>query len=299
MTIPESQLDPWSGRGADASAKKTADSIKTALTRPDTALSDKSVEIYLQGSYANDTNIRADSDVDVVVQLNSTFQYDLSLLSENEKQRHNAVYANTDYGFGDFRRDVLSVLRAYYGPENITEGNKSLKIAANSGRLPADVIPCLQYRKYSRFQSTSDQNYVEGIQFQTQKEKRWVINYPKEHYKNGVEKNSDRQTQGWFKPTVRVFKNARSYMRDKGILAKGEAPSYFIQCLLYNVPSSLYGITYNKTFFNILDWLNKADMEKFVCQNGQVYLFGDSPEQWSVVEAKKFLRVTIELWNNW
>ena len=39
---------------------------------------------YLQGSYRNDTNIRGDSDVDLVLELNSVFKHDASVLSEYE-----------------------------------------------------------------------------------------------------------------------------------------------------------------------------------------------------------------------
>jgi hypothetical protein len=45
----------------------------------------KSYSIFLQGSYGNDTNIYADSDVDVVMRLASTFYHDLDDLSEDQK----------------------------------------------------------------------------------------------------------------------------------------------------------------------------------------------------------------------
>ena len=44
-------------------------------------------------------------------------------------------------------------------------------------------------------------------------ENRWVINYPKLHYKKGVEKNQN--TDGKYKPTVRMFKNVRTYLIDR------------------------------------------------------------------------------------
>lgn len=42
--------------------------------------------IYLQGSYANSTNIKEDSDVDIVVECNSIFLSDTSALSETNKK---------------------------------------------------------------------------------------------------------------------------------------------------------------------------------------------------------------------
>jgi hypothetical protein len=42
-----------------------------------------------------------------------------------------------------------------------------------------------------------------------------------------------------YKSTVRMFKNARNEMDERGIFDKGDAPSYFIECLLWNVPNSV------------------------------------------------------------
>jgi tRNA nucleotidyltransferase (CCA-adding enzyme) len=80
MGIPESQLQTWSHQGAVTTAKTTHESIRNALAANTSPIRDKSYEVYLQGSYKNTTNIRGDSDVDVVAQLNSTFQDDLSAL---------------------------------------------------------------------------------------------------------------------------------------------------------------------------------------------------------------------------
>ena len=42
-------------------------------------------ESFLQGSYGNDTNVYSDSDVDVVMRLDSVFYYDLSRMTESER----------------------------------------------------------------------------------------------------------------------------------------------------------------------------------------------------------------------
>jgi len=82
MGIPESQLAIWSHQGAVTTAKATHESIRNAL---DSYRWTDGVdfEVYLQGSYKNNTNIRGDMDVDVVVQLNSSFY---SNLSEEQKR---------------------------------------------------------------------------------------------------------------------------------------------------------------------------------------------------------------------
>jgi hypothetical protein len=252
-------------------------------------------EVYLQGSYKNHTNIRGDSDVDVVVQLNSTFLINSAFfenLPVNPKRQFG--FRDASYGWEEFRSDVLKALRNYYGPGRVREGRKSLKV--QTSYLPADVVVSLQYRKYPD-RPRSEADFIEGMAFWVPSESKWVINYPKLHYENGVKKNQD--TNGWYKPTVRMFKNARTYLVDKGFIPADLAPSYFLECLLYNVPNDKFGSDFQSTFREVITWLLKADFSRFVCQNEQLPLFGSSPEQWSKDKARHFLQAIVELWNNW
>ncbi len=84
MGIPESQLETWSNRGATVISQNTHESIRTALDSSDLIKKCK-YTVYLQGSYKNSTNIYADSDVDVVVQLTSLYYYDIDGLTPSEK----------------------------------------------------------------------------------------------------------------------------------------------------------------------------------------------------------------------
>jgi len=188
MAIPESQLEPWSHQGATTTAKTTYESIQSALSASTSPIRHKDYDVYLQGSYRNSTNIRGDSDVDVVVQLNSTWQRDLSALSASEKANYHLSYPDATYVWNNFRTDMLNALRAYYGPSSVSEGNKSIKLDGGSSRLPADIVVCLQRRQYEYFRNTQDQSYVEGIVFYTRRDNRRVVNFPKVHYQNGVTK---------------------------------------------------------------------------------------------------------------
>ncbi len=301
MTIPESQLETWSHQGAVTTAKATHESIRNALTANTSPLKGKDFEVYLQGSYKNDTNIRGDSDVDVVVQLNSTFGYDLSGLPEEQKRQFQTSYpTNATYLWEHFRTDVLQALRTYYGSRAITEGNKSLKLAAGSGRLPADIVVALHFREYVHFYGMDYQQYVDGIRFHSWRDNRQVINFPKPHYDNGVTKHSKDRTDGWYKPTVRMFKNARTYLVDQGSLSQDVAPSYFVECLLYNLPDAAFGESLQGTLVEAWNWLwQKAPTDKLVCQNEQLALFGNTPEQWDSLKAKKLLEALKVLWQNW
>ena len=296
MPIPESQLETWSHQGAVTTAKRTHESIRNALD-PHTWPTGVKYEVYLQGSYKNTTNIRGDSDVDVVAQLDSTFQSDLSELTDYQKILHQQAHPDATYLWQNFRADVLTALRNYFGSPAVNIGNKSLKVIGNSNRLPADVVACMQYRKYKHFRSLNDQSYVEGMVFYTLRESRKVINFPKVHYQNGTKKNG--RTSSRYKPTIRVFKNARTYLVNQGIISKELAPSYFLECLLYNVPDVKFTSNHQDTFCDVINWVQKANMTNFLCQHEQFSLFGDTPEQWSSSKAQEFLNMLGYLWNNW
>jgi hypothetical protein len=297
MAIPESQLNTWSRQGAVTTAKNTYESVRTALAVGSAPIRNLNYEVYLQGSYKNDTNIRGDSDVDIVVQLNETFQSDRSALSSTDAIRQQQSYPSAAYGWADFRRDVLVALRAYYGAPAVSEGRKSLKVAAFSGRLSADVIPCLQYRKYRRFASVLDEDYIEGMTFYSLPDWRQIVNYPKPHYNNGVTKNGATVTNGLYKPAVRMFKNARTYLEDTRAISTALAPSYFLECLLYNAPASAFGPTCQATYCNIVNWLSRSNLSGCICQNGQLPLFGGTPEQWSILSAQTLIAAFTDLWN--
>lgn len=248
-------------------------------------------EVYLQGSYKNSTNIRGDSDVDVVAQLNTTFSSNLT-----EEQKRSLNLEPAEYRLRNFREDVLTALILVYGAETVLEGNKSLKVVGGSGRLPADVVPCTLYRKYYQVESDS---YVKGMCFWTRNDGRMIINYPKLHRDNGVTKMSN--TNNNYKKIVRMFKNIRTRLADNNIITSSLAPSYFVECLLYNVPNSYFNQnTLQNIFISVVNWLNsEGDLNGFLCQNEQHDLFGNSPEQWSLDNARTFISRVIDLWSGW
>lgn len=303
MPIPESQLTTWSNQGAVASAKITHEAIRTALGQyrfPNGV----DYEIYLQGSYKNDTNIRGDSDVDVVVQLNSTIRCNTSLVTDAERRMYDQIYSDAAYDWQEFRTDVLRALQTKYGRNTIQEGKKSLKFPSGVLPLPADVVVALTHRTFKRISGQYDQEYLDGMTLFVPQENRWIINYPKIHYNNGVAKNSSSNTNQWFKPTVRIFKNARTYLVDRHLLAESIAPSYCVECLIWNAPDSKFGASYQDTFCNVVNWMSSVDLNSVVCQHCQSRLCATSlltstPECWPTSNANTFIQKLIELWSNW
>ena len=268
------------------SAKETVASVEHALssyTWPDGVR----YQVYLQGSYKNSTNIRGDSDVDVVVQLNSCFYSNLS-----EEQKRRRALSDGRYTFADFRSLVSDALVRHYGRSSVADGNKCLKVART--HLPADVVACVQYRNY--FNPEHSNSYAEGMTFWTRDYPRQVVNYPKVHYENGV--NKHQATNNYFKPTVRMFKNIRTHLEDTGAISGESVPSYFLECLIYNVPTDKFSYGSQETFCNVVNWLCSANLSSLCCQNGQLLLFGSTPEQWQTSAAEQFLAGAVHLWES-
>ena len=69
MPIPGSILGSWSHHHSGTASKQAHVSIRNALARHTGWAKETKYDIFLQGSYKNDTNLRRDSDVDVVVEL--------------------------------------------------------------------------------------------------------------------------------------------------------------------------------------------------------------------------------------
>jgi predicted nucleotidyltransferase len=247
-------------------------------------------EVYVQGSYANDTNIAGDSDVDLVIQLKLPFEEQLRDLTPPEVVLFFEVYGPTDYGWDEFRQDVIDTLRDRYW---VHEGNKCIDITDVDSllRVPADILPAIEYRHYRAFPGLAGELYDEGVFFRDGKG-RAIRNFPKQHLANGRVKN--RSTGGRFKEIVRTVKNARRH--ESAGLEGGTAPSYFIECLLFNVPDDVYRRPLVVAYRNCLDWLLAAEISSFPCQNTLVDLFGTGPDQWNTGSARRLLECLDQQW---
>lgn len=302
MSIPLSQLDTWSRQGAITTSSDTYTSIKTALSRQASPLaamiSSGIVKVDLQGSYAHDTNVYGDSDVDVIVRYGNTFHSNKDQLPADQYALHEQHYSTAAYQWADLRRDVIAALNSYYGAANVdTTGKKSLKVLPASGRLRLDVVPATEYRKYGYFYSPSSHSREDGIAFYNNATNALIVNYPDQHYANAVAKHG--ATGDRYKGLVRTFKNMRSYLVDRGHLTKEEAPSYFIQGMVYNVPDGLFVADRSNTTLEALRWLRRANLNALESQNGQHMLLGAGAEFWDPASAQKTVEKLCFLWDNW
>lgn len=298
MPIPESQLDTWSALGSVTQSKNTYSSVKGVLESPNSPYYQRSFDSFLQGSYGNDTNIYADSDVDVVLRLNSTFQFDIEQLTEAAKSNFHSAFPHEPYGYSQFKEEVASWLTANYGAASVHAGKKAIRIDGTGNRRDADVLPCLQHRTYYSSSSGSDQSYTEGITFYLPNGTQ-VVNYPKQHSANLTTKHQN--TNGMLKPTIRILKNMRNRMIADGVIEAGLAPSYFIEGMMSNVPNGHFNFTsYQMTIAQSFQWIAHSNHSQLTCANGIHWLARKGyVECWDTDDFQEYLNAALDYWNNW
>jgi hypothetical protein len=301
MAIPESQLDTWSHQGAMKQSRDTYATVKNALEAKNTKYADKAYEVFLQGSYGNDTNIYAESDVDVVIRLDDLYYYDISELNATDNQIFNSSLSEVAYDLPEFKTDVIAALRRsfdlgkIFDPPDVHPGKKAIKVNGSGSRRNADVLASAQFRRY--YSTANGMRHTPGICFFNSSGTR-IVNYPKLHSSNCTSKHQ--ATDSWFKPMVRVLKNMRSKLVDSGVINAGVAPSYFLEGLLYNVPNDKFGGSYGATFVAAMNWIVKAQRDKLLCAHGQHWLVRDSAaESWPIVNYTTFINAVINMWNTW
>lgn len=269
MAIPEQQLETWSHQGSTAQSATTYEAIRKVLEDSRAPYAGKKYRIFLQGSYANDTNIRgAESDIDIAVCITSSNYYDLDNLSDAEKECFNSSLSPGNYSFKDFREELFAWLQANFGA-GVKSGNKAIFVPGNGSRRDADVLPCFEHRRYMSFPSRAQATYREGICFWSKKGNK-IVNYPVQHSDNCTSKHQ--ATSSRFKPNVRVMKNIRNKMVDGGYIEDGTAPSYFLEGMLWNVTNGEFSSSYQETFLASMIWLEKSDHSKLKCANGYHWL---------------------------
>lgn len=205
----------------------------------------------------------------------------ISLNGEKLKQDQGHLLAYEKWHL--FRKHVLKALKNTYGEKSVKSGRKSLKVA--KGKIPAaaDVVVTLHCEN--------------GIALYLPDEYRWVCSYPQQHFSKGKEK--EKRTNHRYKRTIRMFKTARNLLVDNKIIKDGTATSYFIECLLYNVPDDYYTQNPGQSYVGIVEFLEKTKIKPFKCQNEMRNLFDNSKDIWNENDAHEFIQALRILWRKW
>lgn len=297
MPINEAQLTTWSSQGSVQQSAATYQTIKNVLNDTKSPYYAKSFSNFLQGSYGNGTNVWRDSDVDIVMCLSSVYYSDTSNLSGDEKANYDRGWSAADYSFAEFKREVTAWLIANYGV-GVDGSGKAIFVPGSSNRRDADVLACAEHRLYFTYPSVGNPTYMEGVVF-WKADGTQIVNYPKQHSENSTTKHQN--TNNWFKPTVRIFKNIRNRMIDDGLLQDGVAPSYFLEGMLWNVPNNLFGKSYFETVVACFNHMySMQDKTQLKCANDYHWLLRDEfPTSWSLNDHSTFMEAFKQFWNNY
>lgn len=132
---------------------------------------------------------------------------------------------------------VGSALVHAFGREGVTRGNKAFDVHENTYRLDADVVAAFEHRRYTGHSPAGAPEHISGIGFCPDSGGR-VINWPQQTYENGVAKNS--RTGRRYKAVVRALKRLRNEMRDAGVAAAKDVPSFLVESLVWNAPDAAF-----------------------------------------------------------
>lgn len=292
--ITESQLETWASQGPTPQFTSTYNRIRTILLDNDAPYPLPETKVFLQGSYSNDTNVYGDSDVDIVLCHTGAFYRDVSRLSPEDARAYDAANVGTvRYAHPEFKRDATAFIKRIY--DNVVVGKKVLHIpGGNSGRRNSDILIASEFRRYYKFKSLQNQSYAEGVCFFST-DGSMIENFPKIHSDNCTSKHQN--TNGFFKPMVRIFKNMRNTMIKKNLLTDGVAPSYFIEGMLYNVPNAKFRGSYQQTWINCFNHIVSADREELFCANQMHWLVRDnSPTSWPAANFNTFMNALSDFW---
>ncbi len=247
----------------------------------------RKIKMFIQGSYANNTNVRTQSDVDIAVIQEETFQ-----------PEYRIGQSGLDYGFSSsavasksFKDEVQECLTIKFG-RDVKRGDKSIKVHGNTYRKDADTVPCMRYRDYRGDYRKDESNYVGGVVIFPDSGGR-IINYPEQHIANGRQKNV--ATNHYYKKMVRIIKNMKLLMSNYGFPYANDVSSFGLESLLWNIPDEIFkkwGL-YGFAFEEVLNYLqaHKADFLTYKEANGIKSL---CPTQTSAKTYENFIDILVE-----
>lgn len=223
----EDKLSGWTDPSSSTEQEKqgrTERMIRDAIGSH-APFNDCSLKIYAKGSYANNTNVRTDSDVDIAVECTDVLYWEAS---ESGIYTPGKPYEGI-WTPAKLRFELVAALKAKFPNQVDDTGTTAIQVNSNSARIDADVVPCFGYQYYMKHGSISGTKI-----FKTDGSS--IVNYPAQQLENGVAKN--KQTGYAYKKAVRLLKRIENAMAADGTFR--ELPSFFIECLAFNCPNSVF-----------------------------------------------------------
>lgn len=224
----ESVFANWSqgpGKAEQERAENAERQIRQAIQASD-KLKNRNIRVFTQGSYRNRVNVRQDSDVDVGVLCFDTYFPEYP--DDNVKMELAKSFVPATYEYATFKNELEEALVDRFGRAAVTRGSKAFDIKENTYRVEADVAAFFEHRRY-----VTTGYYHSGVELIPDDcNPPRVRNWPEQHYRNGVSKNG--ATTRRYKRSVRILKKLSNEMASNGIKSAENAPSFLIECLVFN-----------------------------------------------------------------
>lgn len=230
-------FDQWK-QPPSKTEQERVEAVKKAIKRAIDAyepLKAHPTRVDVHGSYATNTNVRQNSDVDVQIVFTLYFHNDYSGVDGLEPADV-GFSPLEDYSMEQARPDVLAALRSHFGSDRVTDKAKAIHVAESPGHVEADVIACFMHRRYGG--TKQNLRYNEGVRFKTRAGD-MITNWPRQNQENGHRKAE--ATHRRFKKVVRIFKRLNIDMQEQGHAIAKRMSSYFLEGLVWNVPNNRFG----------------------------------------------------------
>jgi hypothetical protein len=276
----EDQLSGWTGPSStteEQKQKRTERMVREAIAGHD-PFNNCNLHIYAKGSYANQTNVRADSDVDIAVQCQEAIYHEeatpgcLGIKSSDDSYK--GIWTPRK-----LRAELESALQNKFIGQVDRSGSTAIKINSSTARVDADVIPCFDYRYH-----WSPNAYEPGSRV-FKKDNSWLDNFPDQQLSEGNFKEEN--TFGTYKGAVRILKRVENAMTEAEF--HREVPSFFVECITFNCPNSLFiGTNWTGVISNLLI---------HIWENLQGHEPSEEQSRWLEVSKRKFLFNIDQPWN--
>jgi hypothetical protein len=246
------------------------------------------LRVYPKGSYPNNTNVRRDSDVDIVVQCQACMYFDYMPGHEPESKVGEPYVG--EWTPAKLRREVTTALENAFGVWAVDSSGKiALVVAPIAGSRPSiDVVPSFDYHLYNDAQQRF---YWEGsCVFPTSGPR--IVNWPDQQLANGRAKNT--RTGGRYKNFVRALKNAENVLTKDGTISA--KPSYLMECLVWNVKDTTLKSAdlsggFRATLAELWQGLKDSSHDDWTEPNDIKDLFGRG-QKWTVDDARELVLAT-------
>ena len=222
----EDQLTGWTKPSSDTEKEKQdrAERMIRQAIDSHAPFDDCTLNVYAKGSYANNTNVRTDSDVDIAVQCTDVMYWEEA---EEGVKTPSSSYEGI-WTPSKLRAELVSAMKNKFTDDVDDSGSTAIQINSNTARVDADVVPCFSFRYYMK-NETRDGTKI------FKKNNGNIVNYPKQQSDKGVEKNN--QTSYAYKKGARLLKRIENKITEDDEFR--ELPSFFVECLAYNLHFAL------------------------------------------------------------